>query len=169
MIMIEIALLSAGMSVLGYSFYHTIAVATANSSRIPAAWKGHIKMGAGLLLAMFFLYGMVFFNMVSVFSMGQELMKIVLSSVFLAGSFIAIIIVRISSEGLRNLSESSERIKKLYEDTSKAKEGLEKQVSELSKEVEVNKKIAKHAVGRELRMVELKKEIQDLKSRQKKK
>jgi len=176
--MIEIILMLLGMAGIGYSFYrNSRTLSEIKDARISPAWKISIKVAAAFILFTFFVFSLVFFDFVSLNAMGQDFLKIMLGFVFLASSLVVTLVVMVNSAGVRN-------IKRMYEESSKEKEGLERKVSgmekelrnaeskgmketgvkikELQRELEDMKKITRYAVGRELKMVELKKEIKRL-------
>ncbi len=98
------------MSVIGYSFYLTVNSASKNSHHIPAAWRIYIKASAAVLLFMFFIFSMLFFDMTSLLSMGQEIMKTMVSALFFGSSFIVAIIVRMNAQSLAMLSKRKESV-----------------------------------------------------------
>jgi len=191
--MIDIILILLGMCILGYSFYHTVGiVAEVKDHKIPPMWMLSMKFAGAFTLITFFLLSMVFFNFISLYSAGEFFLKMLLSSVFLGGAFLVTLIVKISAASVRSMAKSSENLREMYEEAakkeegmkekmqemereletskaSKSKEEMKKKIAELTKELETTKEIAKHAVGRELRMVELKNEIEALKKQLKKK
>jgi hypothetical protein len=182
-----------GMIVIVYSFYYNLrALSEIKDVKISFAWKLSIKLAAAFILSVFFVLNLVFFDFLSLYSMGQDFTKIMLSFVFLASSLVITLIVMINSASVRNIAQNSEKLKRKYEEASKTKESLEMKISgmqkvlekakspksgndmerrikELEGELEASKKIAKHTVDRELKMLELKKQIKELKEQLEKK
>jgi len=72
----------------------------------------------------------------------------------------------------RFIKEATERLEKKIEELEKAKAGLEERVKErtrkLQEKVEELERFHKLAVGRELKMIELKKEVKELKKKREK-
>src|SRR4030042_55398 len=183
--MIEIVLVILGMLAIGYSFYHNVrTLSEIRDANVSNNWKLAIRASASFVLVIFFVLGMVFFDFISLYALGQDFPKIMVGFAFLASSLIVVLIVLVNSASVRSIAQTSEGLKRMYEETSKAKEGLERKVSvmekelrdaksmgkgeaekrirELQQELEDMRKITRHAVGRELKMVELKKEIEAL-------
>ncbi len=183
--MIEIVLVILGMLAIGYSFYHNVrTLSEIRDANVSNNWKLAIRAAAAFILVIFFVLGMVFFDFISLYALGQDFPKIMVGFAFLASSLIVVLIVLVNSASVRSIAQTSEGLKRMYEETSKAKEGLERKVSvmekelrdaksmgkgeaekrirELQQELEDMRKITRHAVGRELKMVELKKEIEAL-------
>jgi len=191
--MIDIILILLGMIVIGYAFYYNSrTLSEIKDDKISSAWKLSIKVAAAFILSVFFVFSLVFFDFISLYSLGQDFPKIMVGFVFLASSLVVTLIVMINSAGIRNIAQNSEKLKRKYEEASKTKESLEmkisemqkvlekaksqksgnameKKIKELERELEASKKIAKYTVDRELKMLELKKQIKDLKEQLEKK
>jgi hypothetical protein len=191
--MLDIILVLLGMIVIGYAFYYNSrTLSEIKDDKIFSAWKLSIKVAAAFILSVFFVFSLVFFDFISLYSLGQDFPKIMLGFVFLASSLVVTLIVIINSASVRNIAQNSEKLKRKYEETSKTKESLEMKISEMQKmlekakspksgndmerkikelegELEASKKIAKHTIDRELKMLELKKQIKDLKEQLEKK
>ncbi|MCX6814495.1 MAG: hypothetical protein NTY20_02510 [Candidatus Aenigmarchaeota archaeon] len=136
--------------------------------KIPSTWKFSMKFVALFILMIFFVTSLTFFGYVSI-PIEEYFSKLVFGSFFLAGALIVTLTVKVNSMALRDAEKASETYRKMYENASKNKEEMQKKIKGMEKELQDLKRFTKHAVGRELRMIELKKEIKNLKEQLKQK
>jgi threonine/homoserine/homoserine lactone efflux protein len=167
--MIDTILMLLGACILGYSFYKSVKILSELKDRkTPSAWRLSMKFAAVLVLIIFFVVTLVFFG--SLYSpLAENLSREFLGSFFFSGAVIVILTVKVNSMVLRNAQRVSSAYRKMYEVTAKSKKVMEKKIRGLEGELEDAKKITKHVVDRELRMIELKEEIRSLKEQLEKK
>jgi len=158
------------MAVLGYSFYRSVRmVSEIKNHEVSSFWRISVKFAAALVLIIFFFFSVVFFKFVSLSPEGLDFLKIQMSSAFLVGALFVTFVVKINSVGARSISKRIENLKKEYGDAFKERDELKERVERMERDLEDMKKITKHAVDRELKMVEMKKEMKSLSEELKKK